>query len=147
MITTTMANDILKYFFAQKSTMNNISKCYIGLSTATPSVDGSNFKEPTDANYKRVLLNASEATAYTNKMTVPTDRAIENNAEIVFPEAASGYTVTHFGIFSTETKNQGTPIYVHALTNPSGDAQPVEVKAEEVLIFRVGSLSVSFAED
>lgn len=143
MITTTNANNILKFFFGQQNSIVGTGKCYLGLSTTTPNADGTNFTEPsTSTGYARVQVNINEAQQYTNKMTEPTNGSIENNAEITFPEALepNGYgTVTHFGIF--DTQNGGTPLYVHALTSS------VSVGAGEVLLFRQGALSLSFTAD
>lgn len=154
MITTTNANNILKLFFGQSTSMNSTGKCFLGLSTTTPSADGSNFTEPAPSTgYERVQINIKEAQEYTNKMTIPSNGSIENNTEINFPEAlGSGYgTVTHFGVFNE--KENGIPLYIHTLTSTTPDesgnypAQPVTVEAGEVLLFRKGALSLAFVQD
>lgn len=153
MITTNNANNILKLYFGQIKTITCSGKCYLGLSTTSPKADGSNFTEPSeDTGYERVQINIGEAQQYTNKMTVPANGSIENNAEINFPEALAPYgTVTHYGVFDTKTGS--TPLYTHALTaaTPNDDgiypAQPVEVETGEVLLFRQGALSLAFVFD
>lgn len=155
MITTTQANNILKLFFAQTTSISGTGKCYLGLSSTTPTADGGNFTEPDPATtgYKRAQINILEATQYTNQMGTPADGSISNVEEITFPEALVAYPapITHFGIFGAQTG--GTPLYVHALTapEPSEDdtyaEQPVTVEQNEVLLFRQGTLSLTFAQD
>lgn len=155
MITTNKANDILELFFGQAKSLVGSGKCYLALSTTTPNADGSNFTEPytdaggNDTGYTRVQININEAQQYTNKMAVPENGSITNNMEIVFPEALVNYPadITHFGVF--DVKEGGTPLYTHALTTAVEPytAQPVSIEAGEVLLFRQGSLSLTFAQE
>lgn len=155
MITTANANEILRLYFAQQTEIKGSGECYLGLSTTTPTADGSNFTEPdpSTTGYKRAQINIEEATQYTNMMSVPTNGAIANIKEITFPEALAPYTVTHFGIFSQKTVNSGKPLYIHALTAPTPGEdgtyadQPVDVDTNEVLLFRQGTLSLEFVQD
>lgn len=158
MITTTLANQILKYFFAQITNVafNAGGQCYLGLSMGEPNADGSNFNEPDPetTGYKRRQICIQEAMIYTNLMTVPEDGYIENKEEITFNEALIDYPeqVTHFGIFHKPSGND-KPLYVHPLTTSTPDEngdyqpQPVSVSKGEVLIFKQGAFSLNFSKD
>jgi len=129
MITTNLANALLKYLFGQTKTVDytdytsstDYAKCYIGLSTTTPKADGSNFTEPNpdSTGYSRQQIcigKSADTITWTNFMTIPgetTDKAgkiingiISNTKEITFNESKSEspYTVTYFGIFHDGSK-------------------------------------------
>jgi hypothetical protein len=160
MITTSFANNILKYFFCQSDKFNaeNTGECYLGLSMTPPNADGSNFTEPDPdtTGYQRKQICILSAKNYTNLMSEPANGFIENTQEITFNEAKENYPsdITHFGIFHTKDVRDGIPLYTHPLTKPNpnpetGEYEPqsVSVSKDEVLIFRKGALSLNFAKD
>lgn len=174
MITTNLANALLKYLFGQTKTIDYASnteyaKCYIGLSTTPPKEDGSNFTEPdpnsTGYNRQQICIGKSVDTiTWTNFMTVPgvtkdkegkvINGIISNAKEITFneSESESPYTVTHFGIFHDETPNTGKPLYFHSLTKENEithvhEPHAVTVEPGDVLLFKTGALSLDFTQD
>lgn len=137
--------------------------CYIGVSTTTPSVqsDGSisNFTEPTDTQYGRVVIghvdNNTGPNPYATKMAKaqvdqldpsksttesPYVTFVNNNEFIFFPEPSplgTGFgTLTHFGLFASATG--GSPLIVGELVDPENPstAKPVTVNKGQVLLFR-----------
>jgi len=177
MITTNLANALLKYLFGQTKTVDytdytsstDYAKCYIGLSTTTPKADGSNFTEPNpdSTGYSRQQIcigKSADTITWTNFMTIPgetTDKAgkiingiISNTKEITFNESKSEspYTVTYFGIFHEEAANTGTPLYFHPLTKENEtthvhEPHSVTVDPGDVLLFKKDALSLDFTQD
>ena len=149
MIKPSIANTLLKLFFAQAQT-NTLSilpdQCYIGLAkTGNLSADGSNFStlEPSaDAGYKRYLLCARASMDVTNKMTTPTDGSLENKETIFFPKATSAWgEIKYFGLFSSV--NGGEPVFWGEIK--ATDGASVNVGENEVAIFSPGQLKVTLA--
>lgn len=97
--------------FNTKTTPAVPSKYYIGLSTTTPSADGTGYKEPSsDAGYKRVELTS---------LSEPTDGLVTNTLAINFDESTASWgTVTHFVIFDTDTVDSGNLLMYGALSTP-----------------------------
>ena len=84
---------------------------YIGLSTATPAIDGTGVNEPsTDAGYKRLLLtNLSE----------PTDGLVTNQNDINFDESTANWgTITHYVIYDSPTVDDGNLLRYGELSTP-----------------------------
>ena len=107
--------------------------CYLGLSTATPSSDGSGFSEPGNG-YARSLIGNYQTSA-TQKMTV-TGNSATNSEIIFFNEATASWgTITHWGIFSAATG--GTPLVWGALTTS------VSVPGNYVPLFRVNNFTLT----
>lgn len=141
MIKQSTANNILRTFFAQSTSVSVLSnKCYIALSTTTPDTDGSNFTEPTigsTTGYQRALLGIYNQSA-TYIMGTPSNGSITNSKTIFFPKAETSWgTITYFGLFSDET--DGTPVFWGELN------EPVEVLASYVPIFTPGEFTISLA--
>ena len=174
MITTNLANALLKYLFGQTKTVDYTSntdyaKCYIGLSTTTPKEDGSNFTEPdpdsTGYSRQQICIGKSVDTIeWTNFMTIPgvtkdnegnvINGIISNKKEIAFNESKSEdpYMVTHFGIFHEEKANTSKPLYFHPLTKENEtthmhEPHSVTVDPGDVLLFKTGALSLDFTQD
>lgn len=123
MIVRSKANTILNDIFSKSY--------YIGLSTTTPTVEGSNFKEPTASEYKRIQLSV---------MGTASNGQIQNSDIIFFPESLTSWgTITHFGIFINATAT--TPIYWGALN------ANVEIPVGYVPIFRAGSLKIGLDKE
>ncbi len=85
---TTYGNNLLKLIFKQTNwtapTTVNLS-----LHTASPGTTGAN--EVADANYVRQNITSS--------MGTPASKSVSNTSAVTFPLAASGYTVTHWGLW------------------------------------------------
>lgn len=111
------------------------STVYVGLSTTTPSRDGSGITEPSGNGYARVQLGVGTQSE-TQKMSTPTYGETANTEIIYFPEATGNWgTCTHFCLFSAATG--GTCIAYGALTS---SIAPVN---ETVPIIRIGDLTMS----
>lgn len=107
------ANSLLRVLCGKLST-SPYSSVYIGLSTTTPSRDGTNFTEPTGASYERQLLGSSSS-SYLQKMgdpdadggSITNDNSInEYGGKIFFPELGTNEAwgnITHIGLFSAKT--------------------------------------------
>lgn len=107
MIVRSRANQILNSLFPNSDKEGHT---YIGLSTTTPTETGSNFTEPSAANgYERISITV---------MGAAFDGQISNNKIITFPliKNNSWGTVTHFGLFSSETG--GTPYLFGEVNTP-----------------------------
>ena len=115
-----------------------LSSCYIALSTTAPNADGTNFTEPlTSAGYARSIIGLS-GTSATQVMSSPSGGATSSTSIIFFPEATASWgTVTHFGLFSSQTG--GNLVLYGTLTNP------LAVAANEVPLFRVGNFSLTLS--
>lgn len=107
---------------------------YVGLSSTTPSGDGTGVTEPSTGSYARVATTASDWGAASG--TAPAAKT--NTTAITFPAAtadwASGADLTHFCLFSASTL--GTLIAYEAL----GTAKPV--LNGDTATFPPGSLTV-----
>ena len=110
-LTTTAANYLLQ-LLSGKLASSPYTVVYVGLSTTTPSADGTGVTEPTGASYsRRILGNAS--TPATQKMGTPANGSVSNNnsnneygGKIYFNELGSGEswgTITHVCLFSAQT--------------------------------------------
>ena len=121
------ANEILNSLF-QKS-------YYIGLSTTTPTVTGSNFTEPAaSTGYKRIQLS---------NMGTASDGQIKTTDYIFMFEALSDVgTVTHFGIFTAlSVSTAPTPIFWGELNTP------LEVTTGKVPLIRTGDLKIGLGKE
>ena len=118
------ANEILNSLF-QKT-------YYIGLSTTTPTVTGSNFTEPAaSTGYRRIQMT---------NMGTASDGQIQNSDYFFHFEALSDIgTITHFGIFTTSSTS--TPIFWGELNTP------LEVTTGKVPLIRTGDLKIGLDKD
>ncbi|MBO5070814.1 MAG: hypothetical protein J6C37_10720 [Roseburia sp.] len=148
MITRTKANSLLEQLFWKEPTTSSGSKTYyyIGLSTTTPDVNGSNFTEPVipdgaeDDEGNAITTNEYQRVSLEGVMGSAADGIIKNSAIIFFNEAEHyGWgTITHFGIFTA--KSGGTPIFW-------GEVPSTEVQKNYIPIFRAGKLQVGLDND
>lgn len=143
MIKESLANDLLRLFFAQKDT-SSISilseTCYIGLSTEIPNSDGSNFVEPaTEDGYQRYLLGVRTAPV-SWKMTEPSAGSIYNKETIFFPKCINNAwgEIKYFGLFAN-VSGTTTPVFWGELTTPT------TVSVNDVAIFSPEQLKVTLA--
>lgn len=112
---------------------------YVGLSTTTPSADGTGITEPSDTNYKRVLLGMP-AQSGTQKMSSATSSTptSENTEPILFDKALTDWgTITHVVFFSAQTS--GTFLGWSALTTS------VSVQTGNVARIPIGDLEISIS--
>lgn len=103
---------------------------YIGLSTSTPSVDGTGVTEPNvSAGYARVLLT---------NLSAPTSGVVTNNAAISFDESTAGWgTMTHFVIFDSAEVGTGNLLMFGALSTPRS------VETATIMTIKEGYLKLS----
>jgi hypothetical protein len=137
MLTNYSSNQILSNLCGKSSNISLGANSYVGLSTTTPSADGTNFTEPTGNGYARVLLGAS-GQSYAQKMGTATAGAITNTEIIYYPEATGSWgTITYFGIFSAQSGGQ--LLAYGALTTS------IAPTANTIPIIRAGELDISLA--
>lgn len=68
---------------------------YVGLSTTTPTANGTNVTEPADSAYARVKLTS---------LSVPSSGEVKNTQAISFADSTVDWgTVTHFVIYDAAT--------------------------------------------
>lgn len=98
------------YNYANSILNSLCDNAYLGLSTTTPSQDGTGVTEPTDSAYKRISIDNMMASAANGEIT--------NAEELHFnaSTAAWGSTVTHVCVY--DSKTGGTPKAYGALTTP-----------------------------
>lgn len=162
MISVKLANTILKYIIGFSSQLSEASgACYLGFSSEDPGSDGSNFTEPSTADYPsyaRIQLNIASAAQFTNKWGAVADKQVSLAEEIVSSECLEegGWpTFTHFGIFNAKpvgSDNEDTLLAWDLLTDPDGEpddygqypAKPLTVGKNEVAVFRTDSLKLTF---
>lgn len=159
MISTTLANTILRYITAKGNLdTSSTGKCYLGFSAGDPGDDGSGFNEPDSAtypSYRRIQLNIQDAAEWTDMWGDVANKEVSLAQEITSAECleASGWpTFTHFGIFNSITGSSGLLAW-DLLTDPDGepDAETGKYPAKEltvtqgsVAVFRIGSLKLTF---
>lgn len=154
MLNTTQANNILKLITGKIEYIQGTGECYLGLSTTTPNANGSNFHEPDPyecPSYSRVRLNLSAEAEATDIWGEVVDGVVTNIQEIRTPICSdrNGWgTLTHFGIFDSETN--GIPLAFDAITDPMGQpdengkrpAKPLTVAVDHMIVFRPGALQL-----
>lgn len=95
MLTTYFQNCIMGNVFRTKTSPGIPTTMYIGLSTTTPSVNGSGVTEPSGGNYSRVAMTG---------LSVPSDGAIHNSNDIEFPVSTTDWgTMTYYVIYDAKT--------------------------------------------
>lgn len=102
---------------------------YVGLSTTTPSSNGSNISEPTSSSYTRQLMS----------MGNPVDGSISNSAQVEFETGSGAWgTITHYVLYDAVTG--GNFIACEKVTS-----QPSLVEGSS-LIFRIGAIKLSIQD-
>ena len=117
----------------------SISQVFVGLSTTTPSGDGTNITEPSDTAYKRVMLGNS-GQSLTQKMSAATDAtpSSANTEPILFDKATSSWgTITHVVFYDAQTSGN---FLGYAALNSS-----VSVSSGNVARIAIGDLTVSIS--
>jgi len=137
MITQGKANEILNHLTGRLQSVASITAVYLGLSTTTPTADGSNVTEPVGNGYARVLLgNTSQA--LTQKMNAADDGEITNKEIIYFPEATGAWgSCTHLCFYIAVSG--GTPFAFGALTTS------ISPTTNTIPIIRVDGLTLTLA--
>ena len=100
MNTTYFLNCVAGNLFHTKTTPAIPQNYYIGLSTSTPEIDGSNVVEPAvEAGYKRLLLT---------NLNEPVDGLVSNENDINFDESTAPWgVITHYVIFDSPDVDDG----------------------------------------
>lgn len=119
-----VAGNVLK----TKTTPAIPNKYYIGLSSTSPSMDGTGVTEPSSSGaYARVELSG---------LSEPASGVVTNSAEIAFAESTASWgTVTHFVIYDAKT---GGNLLMYG---PLSSNRTVE--AGTLMVVRPNSLSLS----
>ena len=121
-----MADDV---FHVTPDITNIPTSYYIGLLTASPTVSGTNVKEPTGGNYSRKLISA-----FIEDST--TEGAVRNKEQITFPESTASWgKITYIGIFDSITEGN------LLMYEPLSSSRTVE--AYTTFTFQAGSIKIS----
>ena len=130
MNTTYFLNCVSGNVFNTKTSPALPSVYYIGLSTTTPSIDGSGVTEPiTGTGYERVQLSS---------LSEPNAGVVTNNDIINFPESTADWgTVTHFVIYDSETVGEGNLLMFGELSVPRS------VETATIVTIKEGYLKLS----
>lgn len=108
---------------------------YCGLSTTTPSDDGSGFTEPVGGAYARAAVT-NNATNFPPATTVSGETTKTNGTKITFPNPSGTWgALGHYGFFTSASG--GTPEYTQpldaAITVKSGNT-PVEFDIGQMIL-------------
>lgn len=111
MNSTYFLNCVAGNLFHTKETPAIPTQYYIGLSSSTPDISGSNVNEPsTDAGYKRLLLT---------NLSQPVDGLVSNEQDINFDESTANWgTITHYVIYDSPTVEDGNLLMFGELSTP-----------------------------
>lgn len=103
---------------------------YIGLSTTTPTLTGTNVTEPSaGAGYARVELT---------NLSQPSGGVVTNEQAINFNESTANWgTITHFVIYDSDTVGGGNLLMYGALSTPRS------VEAATIMTVKQGYLNLS----
>lgn len=109
MVTTYFMNCIMGNVFKTKTSPALPANFYLGLSTTTPTIDGSGHTEPSaGSGYARVKLA---------NLSAPSDGVICNSGEISFAKSTSDWgKITHFLLFDAATG--GNLLLFEQITKP-----------------------------
>lgn len=134
-----MVTNYFKQLIAQKlfcvSGSNSLpSKCYLGLSTSTPTASGSYTEPSAGTGYSRIDLTTGGLLSYDT-----TNNIVYNNSTVTFGEALSSWgTVTHYAVFDSSTRNSGHLLAYGQLTASKsivvGDIPRVPTNALQISI-------------
>ena len=136
---TTNASNALLNGMTGRNSYGILSRCYMGLSTTTPTPDGNNFTEPdASTGYSRVLIGDSSY-PITYNMGNPNNGTISNDKMIIFNEATASWgTVTHFGLFTSNNLNSvSASLMIYGPLDNS-----VTVAAHYVPLFRTNNFTM-----
>lgn len=130
MTTTYFLNQVMGNLFHTKETPAVPAKYYIGLSSTTPSIDGTGVSEPaSSAGYKRVELTV---------LSEPTSGVINNTAAVSFDESTANWgTMTHFVIYDALTG--GNLLMYDALSTSRN------VETSTIVTIKAGSLTLTLS--
>lgn len=130
MLTTNFKNLIMDTIFHGNSSVESIpASYYIGLSTTTPSADGTGVTEPSaSAGYARVLVSSLSASS---------DGTVSNTSIIEFSKSTGSWgTVTHAVLFD----ENGNVCWASPLSSSQN------VSSDNTLIFSVGELQFTLTD-
>lgn len=130
MNTTYFLNQVMGNVFNTKVSPALPKDYFIGLSSTTPSVDGTGVSEPaSSAGYARIKLDV---------LSEPTNGAITNNNPISFEESTANWgTMTHFVIYDALTG--GNLLMYDALSTPRN------VETATIVTIKKGSLTLTLS--
>lgn len=128
MNTTYFLNLVAGNVFGTKTTPAIPATYYIGLSSTTPAIDGTNVTEPSGGGYARVAFNAS--------MSEPTNGVITNETTVTFPKSTADWGVmTHFVVYDAATG--GNLLLYNAMSRSR------TVEADNIMMAEPGAITLS----
>lgn len=130
MNTTYFLNLVSGNVFQTKTNPAIPAKYYIGLSTTTPTISGTNVTEPAaGAGYARVELDS---------LSTPSGGVVTNDQAINFNESTASWgTITHFVIYDSDTVGGGNLLMYGALSSPRS------VEPATIMTIKQGYLNLS----
>nr|DAG45235.1 MAG TPA: hypothetical protein [Caudoviricetes sp.] len=130
MTTIYFADCVIGNVFKTKTSPALPSTYYIGLSTTTPTSDGTGVSEPSDPAYTRVALTS---------LTAPVGGVIRNDQVISFPDSTEDWgTITHFVLYDAQT---GGNLLIYNTVD-----KPRLIQADSQITFKANGLSLALKD-
>ena len=130
MTTIYFADCVIGNVFKTKTSPALPSTYYIGLSTTTPTSDGTGVSEPSDPAYTRVALTS---------LTAPVGGVIRNDQVISFPDSTEDWgTITHFVLYDART---GGNLLIYNTVD-----KPRLIQADSQITFKANGLSLALKD-
>jgi len=124
MNTTYFLNQIMGNVFGTKKTPTLPDELYLGVSTTTPSVDGTGVTEPTSGGYSRVKLSV---------LSEPNNGVITNDDIVALPESTGNWgVITHYVVYDAITGGN-LLVFTKLATSRT-------VEASTTVMFRTGDI-------
>lgn len=130
MTTIYFADCVIGNVFKTKTSPALPSTYYIGLSTTTPTSDGTGVSEPSDPAYTRVALTS---------LTAPVGGVIRNDQVISFPDSTEDWgTITHFVLYDAQA---GGNLLIYNTVD-----KPRLIQADSQITFKANGLSLALKD-
>lgn len=128
MNTTYFLNLVAGNVFGTKTNPGIPSTYYIGLSSTTPTVSGTNVTEPSGGGYARVAISSA--------LGQPSNGVITNSTAVTFAKSTADWGVmTHFVVYDAATG--GNLLLYNAMSR----ARTVE--ADNIMVAEAGAITLS----
>ena len=146
--TTSYANSLLNLAMAKTKQLTAPSTVYLGLCSNDPEASNGSVTELSGGNYSRVAISAKDS-VYPDFMGDANGRAIQNNKQINWTKASTGWTrVKGFFLSTSGTVGETSGIFFYGkldLTEEEEAAGGLLVEAGMVALFDPQAFRISFA--
>lgn len=124
------SEQLLKWLFTNAALGTRPTAWYVGLHTGDPTADGS-ANEATDANYAR--QSATFTAALGTELW-----EVSNDADIAFPAADAGFTVTHITVWDAATGGNALTVLPLDLSRSVGAGGVFSIPINELVVAGAG---------